>query len=96
MLLREPAASGAAKVSRYHRIVVVVLICSGLAVGLVLGRWWALLTSVAVGLWIGLSNEVDVPGWYLGLVYAALSGLGIAAGVLLRRRLSNGFVKPTE
>jgi hypothetical protein len=67
-------------------ILYLLLIGAGLAVGLVLGRWWALLASAGIGLWIGLTEEVEVPGWYLGLGYAALSGLGIALGVLLRRR----------
>lgn len=59
--------------------------------GLILGRWWALLACISVGVWIGLSEEVEVPGWYLGAWYAALSGVGVAAGVLLRRY----FVKPS-
>jgi hypothetical protein len=67
-------------------ILYLVLVGGGFIIGLVLGRWWALLASVGIGLWIGLGEEVEVPGWYLGLAYAALSGLGIALGILLRRR----------
>jgi hypothetical protein len=63
----------------------VVLIGAGFAVGLILGRWWALLACVGVGLWIGVSEEVEVPGWFLGFAYAGLSGLGVAGGVMLRR-----------
>jgi hypothetical protein len=63
-----------------------VLLAGGFVLGLVLGRWWALLASAALGLWVGLTEEVEVSGSYLGLVYAAISGLGITLGVLLRRR----------
>ncbi len=69
-------------------ILVVVLIGTGFAAGLILGRWWALLACVGVGVWIGVSEEVEVPGWFLGLAYAALSGLGIAGGVWLRRHFA--------
>ena len=58
----------------------------GLVVGLVVGRWSALLAAGAVGVWIAIVEEVEVPGWYLGAAYAAISGLGIALGVFLRRR----------
>lgn len=64
-----------------------MLIAGGLVVGLVVGRWWVLLASVGVGLWVGLSEEVEVPGWFLGTAYATLLGLGLAAGVLVRRRV---------
>jgi hypothetical protein len=56
----------------------------GLVVGLLVGRWWALLAAVGVFLWIGTSVEVEVSPWLLALVYAGLIAAGIAAGVLLR------------
>ena len=62
-----------------------MLIVGGLVLGLVLGRWWALLASVGLGLWVGLTEEIEVSGSYLGLVYAAISGLGIMLGIVLRR-----------
>ena len=62
-----------------------MLIVGGLVLGLVLGRWWALLASVGLGLWVGLTEEIEVSGSYLGLVYAAISGLGIVLGIVLRR-----------
>jgi hypothetical protein len=37
-----------------------------------------------------LNEEVEVPGWYLGLGYGAISGVGVAFGVLARR----GFARP--
>jgi hypothetical protein len=69
-------------------MVVAVLIGVGFALGLIVGRWWVILACVGVGAWIGLSEELEIPGWYLGLVYAALSGLGLAAGILVRRNLT--------
>jgi hypothetical protein len=39
-----------------------------------------------VGLWISQVSEVDeVPQWFLGLAYAAVSLLGISAGIATRR-----------
>ncbi len=66
------------------------LIGAGFGIGLIVGRWWALLASVGVGTWIGTAAEVEVPGWFLGFAYAALSGLGVTGGILLRRY----FAKP--
>jgi hypothetical protein len=51
----------------------------------VVGRWWALLAAVAVGVWIGLVEELEVPGWFIGAGYAILAGCGIIAGVFTRR-----------
>jgi hypothetical protein len=61
---------------------------AGVAVGFIVGRWWALAAAVGAGLWIGLKTEVDeVPPWFLGLAYASFAAAGICAGVLARRRL---------
>jgi hypothetical protein len=65
-----------------------VLLVGGLVLGLVVGRWWALLASAGLGLWIAWTTEVEVSASYLGLVYAAISGLGIVLGVVLRRLVS--------
>jgi hypothetical protein len=43
-----------------------------------------MIAASGAGLWIALTEEVEVPGWHLGLGYAALSGVGIALGVGLR------------
>jgi hypothetical protein len=69
-------------------MLVAVLIGAGFLLGLTLGRWWALLACVGVGMWVGVTEEVEVPGWFLGLAYAALSGLGVVLGVVLRRSLA--------
>jgi hypothetical protein len=62
--------------------------------GLVLGRWWTLLAAIGAGLWVGLTEEVEVPGWFLGLAYAGLSALGITLGVFLRRAFAARRVTP--
>jgi hypothetical protein len=73
-------------------MIVVLPLAFGLAVGFIVGRWWALAASVAVGAWIALSTGVDeVPPWFLGLAYGAFTGAGIVLGIILRRsRRRNG------
>jgi len=89
-----PAVLGPGQVQRVSQtaddvtMVELVVLAGGLVAGLALGRWWVLVASVGVGLWIAFTEEVEVPGVVLGVGYAALSALGIASGVLLRRRLS--------
>jgi hypothetical protein len=60
----------------------------GLVLGLLVGRWWALLGAVGFGLWIGLSEEVEISGWFFGLAAGVLALVGIGVGVALRRALS--------
>ena len=61
------------------------LIGGGLALGLIFGRWWTIGAAAGLGIWLGLEEEVEVSGFYLGLGYAVLAGLGIGAGILARR-----------
>jgi len=63
----------------------VVLVGASLVLGLIVGRWWALLAAAGLGVWIALTEEVEVDGLWLGFAYAGLAALGIIAGVLLRR-----------
>jgi hypothetical protein len=67
-----------------------VLVGGGFFAGLVVGRWWLLVLPACLGLWVALSEEVEVPGWFLGFAYAALSAVPVALGVLTRRRLARG------
>ena len=63
-----------------------ILFVGGLLLGVLVARWWALLAAPGLGVWIATVSEVDeVPPAFLGVVYAVISGLGIAAGVGLRR-----------
>ena len=77
------AGAGAATV--LVMLVALVLGC-GFAVGLLVGRWWALLAALVVGVWVASVTEVEVSHWFLGAVYAGIAGLGIGLGVGLRRR----------
>ena len=74
-----------------HSVLVAVLIGAGFTAGLALGRWWVLLACAGVGAWVGVTEELEVPGWFLGFAYGALSSLGVAGGVLLRRYLARLF-----
>ena len=63
-----------------------VLALIGVAWGFIVGRWWALVAAIPVGLWISQVSEVDeVPPWFLGVVFAGMAMVGITAGVLIRR-----------
>ncbi|MDP8944042.1 MAG: hypothetical protein M3N16_07985 [Actinomycetota bacterium] len=64
-----------------------ILFAAGLAAGLLVGRWWALLAPVAFGVWVGLVTEVEVGGLFLGTAYAVISGAGTAAGVAVRKSM---------
>ena len=65
-----------------------VAIGIGFAIGLIVGRWWALLAGVGFAIWIGVSTDVDeVPPWFLALGYGALTVGAIAGGVAVRRGL---------
>jgi hypothetical protein len=59
------------------------LLAGGFVVGLLVGRWFALLAAVG----IGRTTEVELPHWFLGLGYAAVAAVGIAAGLGVRRVL---------
>jgi hypothetical protein len=67
-----------------------VLVGGGFFAGLVVGRWWLLVLPACLGLWVALSEEVEVRGWFLGFAYAVLSAVPVALGVLTRRRLARG------
>jgi hypothetical protein len=60
----------------------------GLLLGLMVGRWWALLAAAGVGVWVGLAAEVEISSWLLGAGYAILAAGGIIAGVLVRKLLA--------
>ena len=64
-----------------------ILIAAGSVLGVAVGRWWALLASVAFGIWIGATEEVEVSGWVIGVGYGGLTAIGTAFGLLVRRGL---------
>jgi hypothetical protein len=63
-----------------------VIIAAGFAVGIVVGRWWALTAAVAFGASIVWRTQVEVSPLLLGSAYGALAAIGISGGVLVRRR----------
>ena len=61
------------------------------ALGLVVGRWWAVLAGVAFGVWVGLTSGVEeVPAWFLGVAYGAVTVASAGLGVVTRRVLQRG------
>ena len=70
-----------------YAVLYAVFVFGGFILGLIVGRWWALAAAAALGAWIAVNTEVEIPHWILGAWYAALSAAGIAAGVAIRRRV---------
>jgi hypothetical protein len=70
-------------------VVVPVLLAASFGVGLALGRWWALVGAVAVGIAVGFTSEVEVSPVFLGVGYGLVSAFAIAIGVALRRAVGN-------
>jgi hypothetical protein len=69
-------------------VIYLAIVLGGFLVGLIVARWWALGAAVGVGIWIVFATNVDeVPGWFLGAMYAGLAGIGITAGVSTRKAL---------
>jgi hypothetical protein len=65
-----------------------VVFAVGLLIGLVVGRWWALLAAVAWGVYVAAESEVELPPGVLALFDMIVAAAGIAAGVMIRRRLA--------
>jgi hypothetical protein len=78
-------SSAVRRVWNTGEVVEAVVLSGGFLVGLLVGRWWALLAAVGLGVWIAATVDVEVPAWFLGLGYAAIAGVGIAAGVGARQ-----------
>ena len=63
-----------------------ILVVTGLILGLAVGRWWTLVAAAGFGVWVAVVSEVDeVPPWFLGAAYAVLAAAGIAVGVVVRK-----------
>jgi len=58
------------------------LIVIGLLVGFTVGRWPVVLLALVLGVWIGVSTDVEL----LGVGYALIFGAALASGVWARRR----------
>jgi hypothetical protein len=67
-------------------MLLIVIPALGLILGLAIGRWWALFAAVAFGAWIWETTHVEVSHWVLALGYGGIAAIGIAIGVLIRKR----------
>lgn len=64
-----------------------MLIGAGFILGVLVGRWWALAPAVGFGVWIAIVSEVQVPGWFLGLMYGVIGCASIGTGIVVRRAI---------
>jgi hypothetical protein len=65
-----------------------LLFLMGLGAGLAVGRWWAFVVPVLVGVWMGTQGEIDgSTDWGFGVFSAAFAAVGVALGIALRRLL---------
>lgn len=59
---------------------------AGFVLGLVFGRWWALLAVIPLASWILATNNLEGPvGAWIAAVLSALLACAIGSGVALRR-----------
>jgi ABC-type multidrug transport system permease subunit len=65
-----------------------VIIVAGFALGVAIGRWWALLAALALGLFAGVTDETELADWAMGIYFGLPAGIGIASGVVTRRVLA--------
>jgi hypothetical protein len=73
-------------------LLVLGFLAVSLLFGLIIGRWWACLGAIAVGVALTLrEDDGEIPGWFIGVAYAVLTGLGIAAGVSLRKHSARNY-----
>jgi hypothetical protein len=66
-------------------VLVLIFVGGGFLFGLLVGRWWALLGAIVVGLVVGLTEEIELSGAFFGLLVGLIALGGIATGVVLRR-----------
>jgi uncharacterized membrane protein YhaH (DUF805 family) len=69
----------------------VLIPLAGFAVGLAVGRWWALAAAAPLGAWVLATNGLDGhAGTLIAGYLTVLLALAIAAGVALRRLRRRG------
>jgi hypothetical protein len=70
----------------------IILIGGGFLLGLIIGRWWALVAPAALGLWAGASfTDLEVPAAWSGFAYAGMAALGVLAGLVARPFVFRAF-----
>ena len=65
-------------------MLIAALVLIGLISGLAIGRAWALVVPVALGVWVAATIEVEVPPALVGAGYGACCAVGVVAGLWLR------------
>jgi hypothetical protein len=64
----------------------VTFIGGGFILGLLTGRWWVPLVGLIPGIWAGLTyTSLEVDSWWFGVVFGAMTALGVLLGVAARR-----------
>jgi hypothetical protein len=66
----------------------VLILATGLIIGLVIGRWWVVVIAAPVGVWFAYHAPIensDPPYWDVAVVATLILGAAIGAGVILRR-----------
>jgi hypothetical protein len=70
-------------------LILPLLIVVGLAAGMIVGRWWALVAPAAFAVYVAVESKVDeVPPLFLGALYGLVGAAAVGAGVLARRLVS--------
>jgi hypothetical protein len=64
----------------------VMFIGGGFMLGLLTGRWWVLFVCLIPGSWASLTyTNLEVDSWWFGIVFGAMTALGVLLGVAARR-----------
>jgi drug/metabolite transporter (DMT)-like permease len=66
-------------------MLVVIFAGGGFLFGLLVGRRWACIAAILVGVVVGLTEEAEISGALYGLLAGLLALAGIACGLALRR-----------
>jgi hypothetical protein len=74
-------------------VIVAAVLAGGLAIGLLVARWWIVLVPAGFGVRLAATTGVDeVPPWFLGLAYAVVGLTGALIGVVIRHVFSSRWV----
>lgn len=72
----------------------IVTLTTGFVIGFATGRWLTFALAAAFGVWIWRTTRVEVPHWFLGLMYGGIAAIGITTGMTLRRWLTRAREAP--
>lgn len=79
--------------SLHDALAPVLFIGTGLLVGFVINRWWAVVLALLPFSWgTATVSKLEVPSLWFGIVFGAMSAFGLLLGVGTRRFLSRWFV----